>query len=97
MHLVSKPCAFEYQFVGKVEQMKAESERLLKMIDRDLLDKVKVPEYHPKKSKMEDERYRELRERVDRKLVQNVLSTGYQLDYDLFGYNLQQDLDEIYN
>ena len=94
MYLTCDVCAIDFGFIGKYETIDNDVQTLLQMLNIEhnfTLAKSREP-----MSKADDPRYRELKETVPRQLTQFVLSNIYQTDYDLFGYDLQKDIDDVY-
>ena len=86
-------CAMEYDFIGHVESIDKDSERLLEMINP--LVRIPVRKMRDPIPIAKDERYIELYETVPRQLTEDVLQI-YWKDYELFGYNLTKDIEVVY-
>ena len=90
-------CAIDFDFIGKLETVEKDIERLQNKLkferekSRISTKQMKLPS-----SKTNERRYKELRGKVPRELTEFVLFKIYKNDYELFGYDLQKDIDDVY-
>ena len=102
MHRLCHVCANHFDFIGKVETIDKDVETLLEKllkndVDSNLRNRIELPKMRDHRlPKFQDPRYKELRETVPKELTELVLTRIYKTDYDLFGYDLHKDIDEVY-
>lgn len=95
MNLLCNVCDFNYQFIGKLENIQEDAHDLLEYVEPKLVDKLEVPVMRPPGDPSQDERCLTMRHSVERPLAEDVLN-AYTSDYYLFDYDLQSDLDKVY-
>ena len=95
MYLECDVCHYNYKFIGRVETIDQDSADLQFAIlhfDR----RIAVPLMRPPGEGKHNERHLLMKETVERDLAETVLSV-YAIDYQLFGYDLENDLNMVYN
>ena len=88
------PCAINYTYVGKLETLIDD----VGYVARKATGLESVPPIMASRAPMpleQDMRYQELR-KLPRQLVERVLAK-YKIDYEMFGYDMQRDLENVYS
>ena len=95
MYQVCHVCAVNYDFIGKMETMEQDMKLFIQQIRPELSGKIDIPRDRPPIAIEDDERYQLLKKTVPQQLARQVLNK-YQIDYKLFGYDMDWDLKRVY-
>ena len=96
MFRICDVCAIDFDFIGKLETFERDVDVLLDKLNVTKGNTNVADKMRPPLLKSEDPRYQELMETVPRQLTEFVLTNIYKNDYDLFGYDLEKDLEHFY-